>query len=54
MIDIVQSEAYGPLHVRLGNPAKRLKLVTDDAMDVAANDAAVNDAVASEDPKRDS
>jgi segregation and condensation protein A len=54
LIDIVQSEAYGPLHVRLGNPAKRLKLVTDDVMDVAANDAAVNDAIASEDPTRDS
>jgi segregation and condensation protein A len=49
LIDIVQSEAYGPLHVRLGNPAKRLKLVTDDVMDAAANDATV-----SEDPTRDS
>jgi segregation and condensation protein A len=54
LIDIVQSEAYGPLHVRLGNPARRLKLVTEDVMDVAANDAAVDDAIASEDPKRDS
>jgi hypothetical protein len=35
--------------VRLGNPAKRLKLVTDDVMDAAANDATV-----SEDPTRDS
>jgi segregation and condensation protein A len=35
LIDIVQSEAYGPLHVRLGNPARHLKLVADDD---AAND----------------
>jgi hypothetical protein len=40
------------LHVRLGNPAKRLKLVTDDTLDAAANDAVANDA-ASEDPTRD-
>jgi segregation and condensation protein A len=53
LIDIVQSEAYGPLHVRLGNPAKRLKLVTDDAMDAAANDAVANDATVSVDPTRD-
>ena len=33
LIEIVQSEAYGPLHVRLGNPARHLSLV-------AANDAA--------------
>jgi segregation and condensation protein A len=32
LIEIVQSEAYGPLHVRLGNPARHLSLV-------AANDA---------------
>jgi segregation and condensation protein A len=36
LIEIVQSEAYGPLHVRLGNPARHLKLVADDD---AANDA---------------
>jgi segregation and condensation protein A len=30
LIEIVQSEAYGPLHVRLGNPARHLKLVADD------------------------
>jgi segregation and condensation protein A len=36
LIEIVQSEAYGPLHVRLGNPARHLKLVADD--DGAAND----------------
>jgi segregation and condensation protein A len=53
LIDIVQSEAYGPLHVRLGNPSKRLMLVTDDAMDAAANDAVANDAAVSEDPTRD-
>ena len=35
LIEIVQSEAYAPLHVRLGNPAQRLKLVADDG---AAND----------------
>ena len=33
LIEIAQSEAYGPLHVRLGNPARHLSLV-------AANDAA--------------
>jgi len=37
LIDIVQAEAYGPLHVRLGNPARHLKLVADE--DAAANDA---------------
>src|SRR5271166_3485995 len=35
LIEIVQSEAYGPLHVRLGNPSRHLRLVTDDD---AAND----------------
>jgi segregation and condensation protein A len=35
LIEIVQSEPYGPLHVRLGNPARHLKLVADDD---AAND----------------
>jgi segregation and condensation protein A len=30
LIEIVQSEAYGPLHVRLGNSARHLKVVTDD------------------------
>jgi segregation and condensation protein A len=29
LIEIVQSEAYGPLHVRLGNPARHLKVVPD-------------------------
>jgi segregation and condensation protein A len=36
LIELVQSEAYAPLHVRLGNPARHLKLVADD--DGAAND----------------
>jgi segregation and condensation protein A len=40
LIEIIQSEAYGPLHVRLGNPARHLKLVADDD---AANDAAHDD-----------
>jgi segregation and condensation protein A len=35
LVEIVQSEAYGPLHVRLGNPAPHLRLVADDD---AAND----------------
>ena len=35
LIEIVQSEAYAPLHVRLGNPARNLSLVADDG---AAND----------------
>ena len=35
LIEIVQSEAYAPLHVRLGNPARHLSLVADDN---AAND----------------
>ena len=30
LIEIVQSEAYAPLHVRLGNPARHLSLVADD------------------------
>jgi segregation and condensation protein A len=35
LIEIVQSEAYGPLHVRLGSPARHMKLVPEDD---AAND----------------
>jgi segregation and condensation protein A len=35
LIEIVQSEAYAPLHVRLGNPAAHLSLVADEG---AAND----------------
>ena len=35
LIEIIQSEAYAPLHVRLGNPARHLSLVADDN---AAND----------------
>jgi segregation and condensation protein A len=40
LIEIVQSEAYAPLHVRLGNPSRHLKLVTDNdaAADGAANE----------------
>jgi segregation and condensation protein A len=43
LIEIVQSESYGPLHVRLGSPARHLKLVADDAaaIDVAANETSV-------------
>ena len=46
LIEIVQSQAYGPLHVRLGNPTRHLKLVADDG---AANDGAANDAQANDD-----
>jgi segregation and condensation protein A len=35
LIELVQSEAYAPLHVRLGNPGRHLSLVADDD---AAND----------------
>jgi segregation and condensation protein A len=35
LIEIAQAEAYAPLHVRLGNPTRHLKLVADDG---AAND----------------
>jgi len=35
LIELVQSEAYAPLHVRLGNPARHLKLVAEDG---AANE----------------
>jgi segregation and condensation protein A len=38
LIEMVQSEAYGPLHVRLGNPARHLKLVAD--ADAANDDPA--------------
>ena len=31
LIEIVQAEAYAPLHVRLGNPARHLRLVDADA-----------------------
>jgi segregation and condensation protein A len=43
LIELVQSEAYGPLHVRLGNPARHLKLVADDDAGTAA---AANDDLA--------
>ena len=36
LIEMVQAEAYAPLHVRLGNPARHLTLVADDG---AANDS---------------
>src|SRR6202022_5192862 len=35
LIEIAQAEAYAPLHVRLGNQARDLQLVTDDS---AANE----------------
>ena len=35
LIEIAQSEPYAPLHVRSGNPARRLKLVADET---AANE----------------
>jgi segregation and condensation protein A len=35
LIELVQAEAYAPLHVRLGNPARHLKLVAEDG---AANE----------------
>jgi segregation and condensation protein A len=35
LIEIAQAEAYAPLHVRLCNPTRHLKLVADDG---AAND----------------
>jgi segregation and condensation protein A len=44
LIELVQAEAYGPLHVRLGNPARHLKLVADDDAGTAA---AANDELAS-------
>jgi segregation and condensation protein A len=39
LIEIAQAAAYAPLHVRLGNPARHLKLVADDG---AANDDIVS------------
>jgi segregation and condensation protein A len=38
LVEIVQSEAFAPLHVRLGNPTRHLKLVADD--DAANEDLA--------------
>jgi segregation and condensation protein A len=35
LIEIVQAEPYAPLHVRLGNPSRHLKLVPDDAAGAA-------------------
>jgi segregation and condensation protein A len=48
LIEIVQAEAYGPLHVRLGNPGRHLKVVTDDA----AYDPATAESAANDDPTR--
>jgi segregation and condensation protein A len=31
LIETIQAEPYGPLHVRAGNPARHLKLVAEDA-----------------------
>jgi segregation and condensation protein A len=33
LIELVQSEAYAPLHVRLSQPSRHLKLVTDEGAD---------------------
>src|SRR5579883_3418966 len=44
LIEIVQSEIYGPLHVRLGNPSRRVGLI--------AEESAANDAGAFNDPAR--
>lgn len=38
LLDLVQTEAYGPLHVRAGQPRAELRLVEDDG--AAASDAA--------------
>jgi segregation and condensation protein A len=46
LIEIVQSEAYAPLHVRLGNPSRHLKLVADNGG--AANEGAATDGAANE------
>jgi len=40
LIEIVQAEAYAPLHVRLGSPSRHLKLVAD--TDDAANEPGAN------------
>jgi segregation and condensation protein A len=39
LIEIVQSEAYGQIHVRTGSGARHLKLVEGGAAEVAAADA---------------
>ena len=39
LIEIAQAEAYAPLHIRLGNPARHLKLVAEED---AANDTQAN------------
>jgi segregation and condensation protein A len=50
LIEIVQSEPYGPLHVRPGNPTRHLKLVADEDAPAAANDPA---AIAANDDTHD-
>jgi segregation and condensation protein A len=40
LIDIVQAEAYAPLHVRSANPAPALRIVSDNTGAVLAEDAA--------------
>jgi segregation and condensation protein A len=46
LIEIVQAEPYAPLHVRLGNPARHLKLVPDDG-NMVPDDGAPNETEAS-------
>jgi len=48
LIEIVQPEAYGPLHIRRGNPARHLKLVADDDGAAAGGEGAPADAAGSE------
>jgi segregation and condensation protein A len=40
LIDIVQAEAYAPLHVRAANPGRTLRLVSDEGTPAAAGDGA--------------
>jgi len=43
LIEIAQTEAYAPLHVRLGNPARHLRLVADDAANQTYASTPMND-----------
>jgi segregation and condensation protein A len=36
LIDIVQSEAYAPLHVRAGNPAQSARTIEGETIEVVA------------------
>lgn len=59
LIEIAQTEAYAPLHVRRGSPARRLKLVADDGVRLAAGDyspgiGTANAGTDNDDPSRDS